>query len=322
MDPNPLKPEPVTPAPTPELPSPSPAVSGAAIMSPAPVVMGGSPSPIPLKPKQRKVILFVLPLLLFILAAVAVLVLYVMPRQKSATYVKDSGLIAKNLRTEVTRLKNNNFTDAKTITTSLEEAKTRLQGHISDLDDTKKEINNLKSEFHKLKTPKNQKAQADAIEKAFGQAESIMTSYGNDLELREKIFAAYDILPNELDVFNDLLSTGGPITEFIAETDLIVSLADESIIRMGLIEVEADDKALYDHRMGYLVDIKTTFTSLTNLYRAYNQPKIKEVLTEFSAKNEARNEAMTEIINNYVDNSSLAKEFEAFDVTIKTVTQK
>ena len=150
-------------------------------------------------------------------------------------------------------------------------------------------------------------------DKAFSLAKSIQKKYESSLDFRDATFEAYGNLPADLDNFAAKYSKGGPLSDFYTLSQTISTEASNGYETLNAYNIEADDKALYDLRLAYLLDNRDVFANITKYFKAGNIKSGTDEIAAFSVRNVKANEAIKSGIEAYVKTSSIATDFEAYN---------
>src|SRR3990167_8511008 len=242
--------------------------------------------------KKASVVLWISMLVFLVL--ILALILFVIPSLRANKFYKGAEPTMDSLETEFDSFKKDNFMAAKNVTSSMEEAKSVLEDHISDLNSTKKNVSTLKEDYESLKPPEKLKSLDEKIDQAFGLSNAILEKYDRTLVFRKAVITAYgDRLSRELENYRAIYYRGGDRVNFILQTDSIAILAK-------------DEKEYFDLKLKYLQDVKSTFERLNLYYRTEKVDSVNGEVINLTNKTNATNQKISTAINNFVEKSSIA----------------
>ena len=271
-----------------------------------------------IKNKSGLVIVWLATLLFAGLALVLFLV--IIPTMRTDKFYKVAEPSVEKLETEFETFKKDNFMAAKNVTSSMEEAKKVLEGHISDLNSTKKNVSTLKEEYGQLKPTKKLSSLDEKIDQAFELSNAILEKYDRTLMFRKAVINAYgDRLPRELENYRAIYYRGDDRTNFILQTDNIAVMANDAITKMNNIDVADDEKEYFDLKLKYLQDVKSTFERLNLYYRTDKVDSVNGEVMNLTSKTNATNQKISTSINNYVTKSTIADDLKKLQELIDEI---
>ena len=268
--------------------------------------------------KKASVVLWISMLVFLVL--ILALILFVIPSLRANKFYKGAEPTIESLETEFDSFKKGNFMAAKNVTSSMEEAKSVLEDHISDLNSTKKNVSTLKEDYESLKPPEKLKSLDEKIDQACGFSNAILEKYDRSLVFRKAVINAYgDRLSRELENYRAIYYRGGDRVNFILQTDSIAILAKDAIVKMNNIDVADDEKEYFDLKLKYLQDVKSTFERLNLYYRTEKVDSVNGEVINLTNKTNATNQKIRTAINNYVEKSSIADDLEKLQELIDEI---
>lgn len=251
---------------------------------------------------------------LLVVAGILTFGYYVQLNRNSNEFIVKTVDIKQDLSSAIEDLYNVNFKQALDTTTSYNQARSRLERHITNLQDTKDDINSLKRDYAKLHPTKRNIEKKRQLDKMFSLAGRITSAYSTELEFRKSVYDAYGNLPSKLTAFADAYNDSRPVSELATQAKEVATLADDALAAIAKIRPSKDTAEIYKLRRDYLENTRTTFVKLNQYFHTgATQAQLNEVVLSYSRQTLAISDRVDSLIKQYVSKSDLAEDFAAFN---------
>ncbi len=246
------------------------------------------------------------------------------PQTEKQNYTKLSPPVILELEQEIKLFKEDNFQSANKIVATYSEAKTLIGKHIADLKQTESSVSASEAKYRSIKVPLSMTGSDQKIKEIFASAHRLIANYGTQLNFRRQVSEGFgDELDQVLTEFTDLAHKGGNSGVFAIKSQRIVQLSARSLDRLkGITQIPKDEEFEYKFRLDYLTSLNEAFTRLSQYYISADiNAAMKEVET-FSNLTIQKNAEYKQLIKNYTENSSTAKDFITLEVSLQEIMGK
>lgn len=258
-------------------------------------------------------LILILSVIVIFIIGLAYLFFIYLPHRQTNEFLTSSKEVVSKLEEEIESFKET-FNAAKNIKLDFDEAKRALVRSTFDFEDTKEEINSLKTEYQKVKATKKVVQLDKDINEQFTLIDELLNEYEKDLKYRDDVFKAWgDKIQNEFDNFSYQYYSGGDRVDFILKAELITSLSQQSLYALDNINIPESQKADFDYRKAFMTEINTNFKLLANYYRQGDDEKASETLSAMSQRLEDMSKEFEKTVDEYTKDSPVAKKLKEIE---------